>query len=345
MRVLFIGGTGYISEACTKLAVARGIDVTVLNRSNRQPIEGSRSIVADISDAAASAVALRGKTWDAVVDFIAFTPAQVEAHTALVRASTGQYVFISSASAYQKPTAYGLIGETMALANPLWQYSRDKIACEDLLNKAHRESGFPATIVRPSLTYGETIIPLAVNSWQKSYTAVDRMRRGLPVIVPGDGLTFWTITHNTDFAKGLIGLLGNPGAIGQAFNIMSDEAPTWNEIYRMTAEAAGVPSPRLVHIASDFITACLPEMTGSLAGDKSNTALFDCSKVRRLVPEFTATTRFREGIGRTIAWFDADPSRRLIDNEAASAWDRLISAYGRGLESAIGEFEAAPQRQ
>jgi nucleoside-diphosphate-sugar epimerase len=343
MKVLFIGGTGYISEACTKLAVARGLDVTVLNRSNRGAIAGSRSIVADISDAAAAAAALRGKSWDAVVDFIAYTPADVEAHTALVKGATGQYVFISSASAYRKPTAYCLINEAMPLANPLWQYSRDKIACEELLMRAHRESGFPATIIRPSLTYGDSVVTLAVNSWLRSYTAVDRMRRGLPVIVPGDGLTLWTITHNTDFAKGLIGLLGNAGAIGEAFNIMSDEAPTWDQIYRMTADAAGVASPRLVHIASDFIIACLPEMTGTLAADKSNTALFDTSKLRRLVPDFAATTRFRDGIARTIAWFDADPARRLIDAEAASKWDRLIAAYDRGLQSAVREF--APQRQ
>jgi nucleoside-diphosphate-sugar epimerase len=343
MKVLFIGGTGYISEACTKLAVARGLDVTVLNRSHRGAIAGSRSIVADISDAAAAAAALRGTSWDAVVDFIAYTPADVEAHTALVRGATAQYVFISSASAYQKPTAYRLIDEATPLANPLWQYSRDKIACEELLMRAHRESGFPATIIRPSLTYGDSVVTLAVNSWLRSYTAVDRMRRGLPVIVPGDGLTLWTITHNTDFAKGLIGLLGNAGAIGEAFNIMSDEAPTWNQIYQMTAEAAGVSSPKLVHMASDFIIACLPEMTGTLAADKSNTALFDTAKLRGLVPDFAATTRFRDGIARTLAWFDADPARRLIDLEAASKWDRLIAAYDRGLQSAVREF--APQRQ
>jgi nucleoside-diphosphate-sugar epimerase len=345
MKILFIGGTGYISEACTKLAVSRGLDVTLLNRSKRGAITGSRTIAADINDPSAAARALEGTSWDAVVDFIVFTPEQARAHMALVEGKTRQYVFISSASAYQKPTGYGLIRETTPLANPHWQYSRDKIMCEELLLEAHRERGFPVTIVRPSLTYGESIIPLAINSWAKSYTAVDRMRRGLPVIVPGDGLTLWTITHNTDFAKGLLGLLGKPAAIAEAFNIMSDEAPTWNQIYQWTAEAAGVASPRLVHIASDFMMACLPAMTGTLAGDKSNTALFDTSKLRRLVPDFVPTTRFRDGIARTIAWFDADPSRRAVDAEAASDWDRLIAAYDRGLESAVREFAAAPQRQ
>jgi nucleoside-diphosphate-sugar epimerase len=345
VKILFIGGTGYISEACTKLAVARGLDVTVLNRSKRGAIEGSSTLVADFNDKASAAKALEGTSWDAVVDFIVFTPEQAKAHMSLVWGKTTQYVFISSASAYQKPTTYGLISESTPLANPHWQYSRDKIACEELLLKAHREYGFPVTIVRPSLTYGESIIPLAINSWAKSYTAVDRMRRGLPVIVPGDGLTLWTVTHNTDFAKGLLGLLGRPEAIAEAYNITSDEAPTWNQIYQWTAEAAGVPSPKLVHIASDFMMACLPAMTGTLVGDKSNTALFDNSKVRSLVPDFIPTTRFREGIARTIAWFDADPSRRSIDLEAAAEWDRLIAAYDRGLQSAVTEFAVATQRQ
>jgi nucleoside-diphosphate-sugar epimerase len=341
VKILFIGGTGIISTACTKLAIARGLDVTVLNRSKRGSIEGAKTLVADISDTSAASRVLDDTAWDAVVDFIAFTPEETRAHMSLVQGKTKQYVFISSASAYQKPVRYGLIGETWPMANPHWDYSRNKIVCEELLLKAHRDSGFPATIVRPSLTYGDTNIPLAVNSWLKSYTAVDRMRQGLPVIVQGDGLTFWTVTHNTDFAKGLLGLLGKPGAIGEAFNIMSEEAPTWNEIYQMTAEAAGVPSPKLVHIASDFVMSCLPEMTGSLIGDKSNTALFDCSKLRAIVPDYAATTPFREGIARTIAWFDADPSRKVIDHEANALWDKMIAAYDRGLKSAVKEFAPA----
>ena len=348
MNILFIGGTGIISTACAERAVAHGHAVTLLNRSLRGSIVGARTITADIADRPAAAKAVARKAWDAVVDFIAFTPEDIEARLALLKGKTAQYIFISSASAYQKPLTDYLITESTPLANPLWDYSRNKIACEERLMKAYREEGFPFTIVRPSLTYGRTIVPIAVNSWLKSYTAVDRMRRGLPLIVPGDGLTLWTMTHNSDFAKGLVGLLGHVGSIGHAFNITSDEALTWNQIYQLTAEAAGVPSPKLVHIASDFIAACLPTMTGSLLGDKSNTAVFDNAKLRRFVPDFVATTRYRDGIARTIAWFDAEDSRRQIDVEASSAWDRLIKSYNRGLAAAVKDFRprrAARQRQ
>jgi nucleoside-diphosphate-sugar epimerase len=335
MKVLFLGGTGIISTACTQLAVARGFHVTLLNRARRPTLPGAHQITADIADPAAAATALGKQNWDAVVDFIAYTPAEIEQRIALFRGHTGQYVFISSASAYQKPLAHYLITESTPLVNPFWDYSRNKAAGEERLL---REEAFPVTIVRPSLTYGDTVVPLAVNSWLKSYTAVERMRRGKPVIVPGDGLSLWTITHNSDFAKGLIGLFGQQGAIGQSFHITSDEVLTWNQIYQFTAAAAGVPAPRLVHIASDFITTCIPEDTGTLLGDKSHSALFDNTKIKRFVSDFVCTTRYREGIARTIAWFDADPARRQIDEEASAAWDRLIAAYERGLEAARREF-------
>jgi nucleoside-diphosphate-sugar epimerase len=338
MKVLFLGGTGIISTACTQLAVARGFHVTLLNRARRPALPGTHQITADIADPAAMAAALGKQNWDAVVDFIAFTPAEIEQRLALFRGRTGQYVFISSASAYQKPLAHYLITESTPLVNPFWDYSRNKAAGEERLLLALREEAFPVTIVRPSLTYGDTVVPLAVNSWLKSYTAVDRMRRGQPVIVPGDGLSLWTITHNSDFAKGLVGLLGQQAVIGQAFQITSDEVLTWNRIYQFTAEAAGVPAPRLVHIASDFITTCIPEDMGTLLGDKSHSALFDNAKIKRFVPDFVCTTRYREGIARTVAWFDADPARRQIDEDANAAWDRLIAAYERGLEAARREF-------
>ena len=338
MKVLFLGGTGIISTACTQLAVARGFDVTLLNRAQRPALPGTRQITADVADPAATAAVLGKQHWDAVVDFIAFTPAEVEQRIALFLERTGQYVFISSASAYQKPPGHWLITESTPLANPFWDYARDKIGGEDRLVRAWRENQFPMTVVRPSLTYGDTVVPLAVNSWLRSYTAVDRMRRGRPVMVPGDGLSLWTITHNSDFAKGLVGLLGQPAAIGQAFQITSDEVLTWNQIYQFTAEAAGVPAPRLVHIASDFITACIPELTGTLLGDKAYSAVFDNTKIKRFVPDFTTTTRFREGIARTVAWFDADPARRQLDDEAGAAWDRLMAAYERGLGAARQEF-------
>jgi nucleoside-diphosphate-sugar epimerase len=338
MNILFIGGTGIISTACTELALARGFHVTLLNRSKRAAVPAAETITADISDAAAAAKAVSGRTWDSVVDFISFTPADIEARIALFRGATRQFVFISSASAYQKPLTDSVVTESTPLANPLWDYSRNKIACEERLIRAYREEGFPATIIRPSLTYGDVCIPLAVNSWLKSYTAVDRMRKGQPVIVPGDGLSLWTITHNSDFAKGLVGLLGHTGSIGHAFHITSDEAPSWDQIYRMTAEAAGVASPKLVHIASDYITACLPSMLGSLLGDKAHTALFDNTKIKRFVPDYVATTRYRDGIARTIAWFDADPARRQLDTEASAGWDRLIAVYERGLSAGLREF-------
>jgi len=349
MNVLFIGGTGIISTACTELAVERGLDVTLLNRSQRAMVDGAQTLTADISIPGAAAQALAGRTWDAVVDFIAYNPPDIEARLALLRGKARQYIFISSASAYQKPLTHYLITESTPLANPLWDYSRNKIACEERLLRAYREEAFPVTIIRPSLTYGDTIVPLAVNSWLKGYTAIDRMRRGLPLIIPGDGLSLWTITHNSDFAKGLVGLLGHAGAIGHAFHITSDEALAWDQIYAMTAEAAGVPSPRFVHIASDFIAACIPAMKGTLLGDKSHSAVFDNSKIRRFVPDFVATTRYRDGIARTISWYDEDPSRRLIDAEACASWDRLIAAYERGLDAAAKDFgqadRAARQRQ
>jgi nucleoside-diphosphate-sugar epimerase len=337
MKILFIGGTGIISTACVELALARGFEVALLNRSLRGRVPGTDQLTADLGDPSAVAAALGGGTWDAVADFVAYTPAQVGERIRLFRGRTAQYLFISSASAYQKPLAHYLITESTPLANPWWQYSRDKIACEELLNRACRDEGFPATIVRPSFTYGNTVVPLSVNSWAQSYTAVDRMRRGLPVVVQGDGLSLWTMTHNSDFAKGFVGLLGHRGSIGHAFHITSEEALTWNQIYEATAEAAGAPPPRLVHIATDFISACLPDHLGGLQGDKSHSAVFDNSKIRRFVPDYVATTRFRDGIARTLAWFDADPARRQIDAAANAAWDWLIQAYDRGLRSALKE--------
>jgi nucleoside-diphosphate-sugar epimerase len=339
MRVLFIGGTGIISTASTRLAVERGIDLTLLTRGQHVadlPV-GVRTVKADIEDPEATAAALAGDRFDAVVDWIAFTPAQVARDLALFRGRTSQYIFISSASAYQKPPAHYLVTESTPLANPYWQYSRDKIACEELLVKAYREEGFPITIVRPSLTYGDTQIPLAVNSWPKSYTIVDRMRRGKKVIVPGDGTSLWVITHNSDFAKGLVGLLGHRQAIGDAFHITGEEAMCWDQFYKLTAEAAGA-EPHLVHIPSDFLAECYPEKLGSLVGDKSVSVVFDNSKIRRFVPGYCATTPFREGIRRTIAWFDADPARQIVDQEANARWDKLLAVWERATGEIVKEI-------
>ena len=337
MKILFIGGTGTISSACAQLALARGFELTLLNRGRQPAHPGARQIKADITDAAATAAALGHEHWDCVVDYIAFAPADVEQRIALFRERTAQFIFISSASAYQKPPASFPITESTPMVNPFWDYSRNKIACEERLMRALREENFPATIVRPSWTYDQTRITVPVNSG-KNFTVVDRMRRGRPVIVPGDGTSLWTMTHNTDFAKGLVGLLGHQGAVGQTFHITSDEVLTLNQIYEAVAEAAGAPKPKLVHIASDFITSCLPEFAGGLHGDKSYSAVFDNSKIKRFVPDFVATTRFRDGMARSVKWFDADPARQEIDAEANAAWDKLIASYERGLETARREF-------
>ncbi len=338
MRILFIGGTGIISTACTQLAIARGLDLTLLNRGLRPPLAGIKQIVADIAHPAAARAALGDHRWDVVVDFISFTAADVEARLALFRGKVSQFIFISSASAYQKPVAHYLVTESTPLANPHWNYSRDKIAGEEHLMRAYREEGFPVTIVRPSFTYGETVIPIPMNSWTRPYTAVARLRRGAPVIIPGDGTSLWTLTHNSDFAPALLGLFGHQGAIGHPFHITSDEVLNWNQIHDALAEAAGVARPKFIHIASDFITACLPGEEGGLQGDKSNSIVCDNSKIKRYVPGFTATVRFRDGIKRSIAWYDADPARRVIDAEADANYDRLIAAYERGLLAARKDF-------
>ncbi|MFO8008288.1 MAG: NAD-dependent epimerase/dehydratase family protein, partial [Candidatus Brocadiia bacterium] len=237
---------------------------------------------------------------------------------------------ISSASAYQKPPLDYLISEDTPLANPHWQYSRDKIACEERLMAEYRDSGFPVTIVRPSLTYGPSQIPVAVGSWNKPWTIVDRMRRGRKIIAPGDGTSLWTVTWNGDFAKGLVGLLGHQQAIGQAFHITSDEVLTWDQIYRELGRALGV-EPELVHVPSDFIIAFDPGQEGNLLGDKAHSCVFDNSKIKRYVPDFVATTTFAQGIRRVLAWFETDESRRQVDEQANETWDRIIAAYESGL--------------
>jgi nucleoside-diphosphate-sugar epimerase len=338
MKVLFVGGTGLISSACSRLAVERGLELFVLNRgSDPDRARGATSLVADLHDEAATRRVLAGRRFDVVVDWIAYTVEDVERDLRLFRDRADQFIFISSASAYLKPLGDWIIREDTPLANPFWDYSQNKIACEERLMRAYREDGFPVTTVRPSLTYGNTQVPLSVNSWERPFTAIARMRAGKPLIVPGDGTALWTITHSSDFAQGFVGLLGRRGAIGHAFNIMSDEVLTWDEIYRQTAAAAGVEA-RIVHIASDFIAACLPEWSGTLLGDKSGSAVFDTTKIKRFVPDFRAVTPYAEGIRRTVAWFDADPARQQVDAEMDTRWDRLIAAYEQGLTNALKVF-------
>jgi nucleoside-diphosphate-sugar epimerase len=341
MKALFIGGTGIISTASTELAAKRGIDLTLATRGLHKLSvpDGVKSLVVDMKDMPAAKRALEGMSFDAVVDWTTFTPADIERNLELFRRRTRQFVFISSTSCYQTPQTHYLMSESTPLANPLWEYSRNKIACEDLLMKAYREEGFPVTIVRPSLTYGDTQIPLVTNTWEKPYTIIDRMLKGKKVVVPGDGSSLWVITHNSDFAKGLVGLLGHTQAIGHAVQITSEEVATWDQYYRIVAGVLGVEA-KIVHVPSDFIIACRPEMEGTLIGDKSVSVVFDNSKIRRLVPDYCATTRFAEGIRRTIEWFQADSARQQVDAAANLAWDKLIDAYERGLDAAVRTFRS-----
>jgi len=328
MKVLFIGGTGIISSAVSQMAVERGIDLYLLNRGqNKQFVpKDAKVIKSDIRDRKASTKLLKLHSFDVVVNWVAYIQQHVEADIEFFRDRVGQYIFISSASAYQKPPTNWLITESTPLANPYWQYSRDKIACEDRLMAEHRANGFPVTIVRPSLTYGITMIPAAINSWQKPWTLVDRMRKGRKIVIHGDGTSLWTMTHNTDFAKGFLGLLGNIQAIGHAVHITSDEVLTWNQIYQAIADASGVKH-KPVYIPSDFIAKIDPEHTGTLLGDKSCSAVFDNTKIKRLVPDFVATVPFAQGVKRSIEWFEQDPKRCVVDNEYNNFMDRLIAAY------------------
>ncbi len=268
--------------------------------------------------------ALRGLEFDVVVDWIAYTPDDVERDLALFRGRVGQYVFISSASAYEKPPSNYLITESTPLSNPFWEYSRDKIACEERLMQAYRDEGFPVTIVRPSMTY-DTNLPIALGGWG-TYTLADRLMRGRPIIVHGDGSSLWVVTHADDFANGFIGLLGNERALGQAFHITTDEVLTWDQIYRTIAEALGVV-PQIVHVPSDFIVQVAPHHAGSLLGDKTWSVVFDNSKIKSFVPGFEATVRFRDGIRRTLEWFSADAARRTVDEAVNAEMDRILELY------------------
>jgi len=331
MKILFIGGTGNISAACSRLAIQQGLEVYLLNRGQfkAEGLEKARHLAADINDPDAVARVIGDLHFDVVANFIAFTPHDIERDIALFDGKTDQYIFISSASAYQKPLSHPVITESTPLANPYWDYSRDKIACEELLMRQYRETGFPVTIVRPSLTY-DTVIPVAIGSWT-DYTIIDRMKKGKPVIIHGDGSSLWTITHSVDFAKGFNGLLGHQQSIGQSFHITSDELLNWNQIYEAVAEAAGAEL-KAVHIASDFICDVAERegqgwMRGNLLGDKAVSTVFDNSKIKRFVPGFTATIPFKRGIRETVKWFEARKERMVIDEGNNKLMDAVIEAY------------------
>lgn len=326
MKVLFIGGTGNISTSVSEQTIAAGHELWLLNRGKR-PVEigGARSLVADIHDVAATAKVLEGHDFDVVANFIAFTEGEIERDLRLFRGRCKQYIFISSASVYQKPLAFPIVTESTPLKNPFWQYSRDKIACEERLNRAYREEDFPAVIVRPSLTYGNTVIPAAIGSWN-DYTIVDRMKRGKQVVVHGDGTSLWTITHAEDFARGMVGLLGHQQAVGEAFHITSDEVLTWDQIYQAIAAAAGTEA-KIVHVPSDFIARMVDWMEGNLTGDKAVSAIFDNTKIKRFVPGFEAKISFAEGMRRAVQWMEEKPERQVIVDYNNQLHDDILAAY------------------
>ena len=328
MRILIIGGTGTISSAITRQLAASGHDLWLLNRGNRknEVPTGVKQIICDINDEAEVLRQIGDTMFDAVCEFIGFLPSQVERDIRLFKGRTRQYVYISSASAYNKPARSHIITEGTTLANPYWQYSRDKIACEELLMKEYRENGFPATIVRPSHTYCERSVPVSVHGLKGSWQVLKRMIDGKPVIVNGDGSSLWTLTWNEDFAKGFIGLLGNPKAVGEAFQIMSDEQLTWNQIYQCIANALGTDF-KPYYVASDFLATVAPkeyDFTGNLLGDKSVTVVFDCTKLKRAVPGFQATTRFDEGVRRCVAYLMSHPELQIEEPEFDAWCDRVI---------------------
>ncbi len=323
MRVLFIGGTGIISSACSPLALESGIDLYLLNRgqSHRGVPEGAKVLHGDIRDPASVAAAIGDMKFDAVVNWIAFTTDHIQQDIDIFKGRIGQYVFISSASAYQTPPSTLPVTESTILDNPNWEYSRNKIACEEALVTAYRDHKFPMTIVRPSHTYDKTLLPFDHN-----WTVVDRMRRGLPVVVHGDGTSLWVLTHHRDFALGFVPLLGNSHAIGEAYHITSDEWLTWNQIYDIVAEAAGTTAKK-VHVPSDYIAARHPQWGAGLIGDKGNSMVFDNSKIKRIAPAFAATTTpFCRGAEEIIAWYEADPSRQKVDEKLNQIEDDLIAS-------------------
>jgi nucleoside-diphosphate-sugar epimerase len=321
MRILFIGGTGILSSACAPRVLAAGHDLALLNRgqSSIRPAAAEAELLrADIRDRASVREALGDREFDVVVNFVAYTPEHVLSDVDTFGGRVGQYVFISSASAYQKPPRRVPVTESTPLHNPFWRYSRDKIACEETLLNAYRDTGFPVTVVRPSHTYDRASIPL-----HGGWTLIDRMRRGLEVIVHGDGTSLWTLTHHVDFAKGFVGLLGNTRTLGEAYTITGDDVLTWDQIYTMLGTAAGA-EPRLVHLASERINAVDPEWGEGLLGDKAHSMVFDNTKIRTIVPDYVATIPFEQGAREIVAWHDEDPARCAVDEKLNATVDRLL---------------------
>ena len=327
MKVLFIGGTGVISSACSELAVEKGFELYLLNRGKtKRPVPKKAHVLhGDIRDRSSAEAALGSMTFDVVVNWVAFNSEHINRDLELFGGRIGQYIFISSASVYQTPPKKLPITEGTPLSNNFWEYARNKITCEGRLLHAYRKGRFPATIVRPSHTYDCTLLPM-----HNKYTLLDRIRKGKKVIVHGDGTSLWVLTHHRDFAKGFVGLLGNSLAIGESFHITSDELLSWNQIYEIVAYTAGTEA-QIVHIPSEFIASFDSEWGASLLGDKSHSVIFDNSKIKRFVPDYTATIPFFTGAQEIISWYNADTSRQVVDEKENQMIDKIISRYEMAL--------------
>ena len=323
MRVLFIGGTGIISSGAAPMAIAQGIELYLLNRglSIRPLPEGAIHLQADINDAEEVEAVLGQLEFDAVVNWIAYEPADVTRDIDRFRHRTGQYIFISSTSVYKVPVGSLPLTESAPLANFHWRYSQQKIACEEVLLRAFREEGFPVTIVRPAHTYDRTLIPIV-----GGYTAIDRLRRGKKVLIQGDGTSLWTLTHHKDFARGFLGLLGHPQALGEAVHITSDEVFTWNQIYAMVARAFGLEA-RFLHVPSDLIHAYDVHLGASLLGDMASCKMFDNTKIKRLVPAYRAVIPFHWGVQEIAGWHRENPRQQAVNPELDRTMDRIVEAY------------------
>lgn len=336
MKALFIGGTGTISTAISTKLLEEGHELWLINRGTRNGVlpSGVNIIQADINDENDVERKLSEQRFDVVADFIAFTPQQLERDYRLFRDRTKQFIYISSASAYQKPLSDYRINEGTPLANPYWEYSRNKIAGEELLMKLYREEGFPITIVRPSHTYSERSIPLGLHGPGGSYQVIKRMLEGKKVIIHGDGTSLWTMTHNRDFADGFVGLMGNIHALGEAVQITSDETLTWNQIYQAVADALHVEL-KPCYVSSEFIAASAPvqwDLRGALLGDKANSVVFDNAKLKRLVPGYTATIRFDQGVRMAIEYVLSHPECQTEDAAFDKWCDKVIEAQEEALE-------------
>jgi nucleoside-diphosphate-sugar epimerase len=330
MRVLFTGGTGNISTACTHEALKRDMEVFHLNRGNHADAvpKGVNTLKGDGKNPDDVRKAVRGLRFDSVVQFLGYFPNQVEADIDIFSGATDQYMFISSASAYLKPMAYPVVTESSQLGNPYWEYSQNKAISEQLIERAGRERGFPWTVVRPAHTYSDVMLP--TNFGQRDYTIPQRILDGREIIVHGDGQSIWPLTHASDLAVGLVGLLGNPAAIGQAFHITSDEVLTWDSIFETYGMALG-RKPNIVHIPSEYIGAMNPTYAAPMMGERRWSTIFDNSKIKRLVPAFHAVIPFAQGIRGALAWFDAHPAAKVIDKAADAEFDRILASWHKGF--------------